>query len=213
MQMMHAMDASGCHRCLQAAVSPDEAHRIKMRDNCTTATTWLASKKMRKLLNRIFAACAALAACPLSVSAAADAELLHILTCAPSDTADAKPTFEALLKRSTAFDRDGPYLFADPVRAGGACVRNATISPAFGVLSVVAEVCGSNLQPLLELVRESRPRLVETHPAAVSGLIATFEDQAYSIQFFNGPPTLTQAPSPASEIVSYACVYRVSGPQ
>lgn len=168
---------------------------------------------MAKLFTPLLVASFALCIQPGVVKASPTSGFLDILLCAPSGDLASNATFEALVKRSTAQNQDGPYLFAGPLRSGGLCIKNATFGAAFGVLAVRAELCSKPYTSFLNEVLKRRPQLTEKKAEVYPGLLAFFEDGKYEFQLFNGSAELMVAPDPSSKTVSYMCSQKFSGPQ
>lgn len=150
---------------------------------------------------------------PGVVKASPTSGFLNILLCAPSGDLASNATFEALVKRSTAQNQDGPYLFAGPLQSGDFCIKNATFGAAFGVLAVRAELYSKSYSSFLNEVLKRRPQLTEKKDKTYPGLLTFFEDGKYEIQLFNGSAELMVAPDPSSKTVSYMCSQKFSGPQ
>jgi hypothetical protein len=167
---------------------------------------------MRQIIGYLLLMALSTGAYPHVATVSAETDVMQILTCTPRDTPATRSTFEALLKQASSHGPDGPHIFMGVIKAGDACVTNATITAAFGMLVISAEVCGSGYEPILEQIRKDRPHLAKADSAEDPGVIAAYQDGTYGIQFFKGSSASAPAheASPVSAGVSYTCMYQAA---
>jgi hypothetical protein len=161
---------------------------------------------MRRNLRRV-AICTLLTTTGFGTRALGNDALVSVLACSQIEA------HWRLLKDSAAKQPDGTLLVAGPVRAGEACIADARITGSFGVLVITGRLCGGGIQPLVDLVRRSRPQLREVEGSPHPGVIATYADTRYSIGFLRGIARPGQEPVPDDSVTSYMCSYQGSGPQ
>ena len=165
-------------------------------------------------LNRILLTCFVMWALSNTATASTESDFLNILICMPTEGPNANDHFVALMKRSRALNRDGPYLFSGPLRREEICIKNATFGAAFGVVAADGEVC-SNYRALIKKIVARRPQLVRSEAGNEPGMIAVFKDSKYEVRVFHGASADMQPPKPdpLSKKISYACEQKFSGPQ
>jgi hypothetical protein len=109
---------------------------------------------------------------------------------------------------------DGQFEIEGPIREGELCIRKISITAAFGVLMVSAELCDSKTKTILDWLRSQRPTLKKSTIASPAGVIAAFGEEKDSFSIFMGNTASSfPNPDPKSRQISYFCVKQFSGPQ
>lgn len=146
-------------------------------------------------------------------AAVAGEGVMDILVCNLSAGSQAIYEAGSKLEPFSTKEANGSLTLPGPIQRGGVCIRNARLSAAFGVMSVMGTLCSDDPQPLLDLVRSLKPRLTKPAQPFPPGFLAGLSDDDYTLLIYQGAPTLPPQPDLKSKLVSFACAVKVTGAQ